>query len=123
MGIGFHSTRQIISLSINTVSPAQASTTFAVMLGNADQLLVQALCPISGTFNNLFILSSAPAADQTLIATFGVNTADTAIICMVTGAGTTAAMRPTRRGSPNSLKLVTSATLGLLVVDQRRRFR
>jgi hypothetical protein len=112
------SLRQIIPLTMNTVPMPQASTDFTVMLGNATEANVQALCPISGTFKNLFILSSAPAAGQTLTATWRVNSADTALTCVVTGTGTTCSdvthTATCTAGQPYSLKLVTSATTGSL---------
>jgi len=112
------SLRQIISLTMNTVPLAQATTNFAVMLGNATEANVQALCPTAGTFKNLFILSSAPAAGQTLTATWRVNNADTALTCTVTGTGTTCNdtthTAACTAGQSYSLKLVTSATTGSL---------
>ena len=117
-GIAFQSTRQIMPLTMGTVPLAQATTNFTVSLGNATEALVQSLCPIAGTFKNLFIQSTAPASGQTLTATWRVNNADTALTCTVTGTGTTCNdtthTAACTAGQTYSLKLVTSATTGSL---------
>lgn len=117
-GLAFQSLRQIIPLTMDTVATTQASTFFTVMLGNATEANVQALCPIAGTFKNLFIQSTAPAAAQTLTATWRVANADTALTCTVTGTGTTCNdvthTAACTAGQSYALKLVTSATTGSL---------
>ena len=114
--LAFGSTRQIIGFSNSTIVQTQASTVFQVFLGGASEAGVQVLCPIGGTFKNLFVLTSAPAAGQTVIATLRVNSADTAITCTVTGTGTTCSdtthTATCTAGQPYSLKTVTSATSG-----------
>jgi hypothetical protein len=117
-GLAFQSTRQIIPIMMGTVPLAQATTNFTISLGNATETNVQALCPIGGTFKNLFILSTAPASGQTLIATLRVNTTDTAVTCTVTGTGTTCSdtthTAACTAGQPYVMKMVTSATSGSL---------
>lgn len=116
--VAFQSVRQIIPLSLNTVTLPQASTIFTVSLGNATETNVQAACPIGGTFRNLTLISTAPAAGQTLTGTWRVNNADTALVCTITGTGTTCGPINTAvtctAGQSYSLKLVTSATTGTI---------
>jgi hypothetical protein len=117
-GVAFQSLRQIIPFYLNTVSIPQATTLFTITLGNATEAAIQALCPIAGTFRNLFIQTTAPAAGQTLTAVWRVNNADTALTCVVTGTGTTCNdtthTATCTAGQSYAVKLTTSATTGTL---------
>jgi hypothetical protein len=117
-GIGFQSLRQILPFSMSTVPLPQASTLFTMYLGNATEANVSVSCPLSGTFRNLFVFSTAPAAGQTLTATLRVAGADTALTCTITGPSTTCSdvthTAACTAGNLFVMKLVTSATTGSL---------
>ena len=111
--------RQIIPLSNGTLQLNQNSTAFQVGISNPSEGLVESICPISGTFKNLYVASTAPAAGQTLTSTFRVNGSDTALTCTITGGVSTACNDTTHTaacaaGQTYSLKTVTSATTGTL---------
>jgi hypothetical protein len=114
------SMRQIISLSSSGVTLPQATTGFMVAGGisTGTEQSVEALCPIGGTFKNLFVQSTAPASGQTLTATWRVNNANTALTCTITGTGTTCNdtthTATCTAGQSYDLQLVTSATSGTL---------
>lgn len=115
------SMRQILPLSSGNAQ-AQATTEFQLNGGsNVSETNVQALCPIGGTFKNLFVLSTAPASGQTLTATWRVNTADTTMTCTITGPATTCNdtthTAACTAGQTYSLKTVTSATSGSLIIS------
>lgn len=110
--------RSNVPLSNGTVALAQNTTAFQVTVNGTTEANVQVLCPYTGTFRNLFVKSTAPAAAQTLISTLRVNGSDTSLTCTVTGAGTscsdTTHTAACTAGQAYSLKTVTSATTGSL---------
>jgi hypothetical protein len=115
------SNRQIIGLSSIGGTVPQAATGFELIGFNGGETAIAAICPIAGTFKNLFISTSpAPAAGQTLTATWRVNLASTAITCIVTGTGTTCNdtthTATCTTGQLYDVQLVTSATTGTLSV-------
>lgn len=109
---------QIIPISSGTLSQAQNTTQFVLTLNNATEASIQALCPASGTFKNLFVQATAPASGQTLTATWRVNNTSTAITCTITGPATTCNdtthTAACTAGQPYSLQSVTSATSGAI---------
>lgn len=110
---------QIIPISSGTLTQAQNTTQFVLTLSNAVENQIEALCPKSGTFKNLFVqTANAPAAGQTVTLTMRVNHADTSLTCTITGTGTTCNdtthTAACTAGQTFSLKSVTSATTGTI---------
>jgi hypothetical protein len=115
---GLGAISQIIPISMGTIALPQNSTIYTLMTANGAPASIQALCPKGGWFSGLSVLSTAPAAGQTLTATWQVSNIDTPLTCTITGTATTCkdsthfAICPA--DSPYHLKLVTSATTGTL---------
>jgi len=114
-------THQIIALTSGSGTLAQNSTSFMLGFlpaGGSAEAVASALCPLAGTFKNLYLQSNAPAAGQTLTATWRVNAGDTTITCAITGTGTTCNdtthTAACTAGQSYTLKLVTSATSGTI---------
>ncbi len=118
------SMRQLVPLS--NAASAQNTTGFMISGGicsgaacpGGNEASVEAICPVSGTFKNLFILSSAAASGQTLTATWRVNNTSTALTCTVTGTGITCNdtthSATCTAGQSYALQVVTSATSGTI---------
>lgn len=119
---GLASTQQIIFLSNGGVALPQNTTGFQVTANATTEVNVTTLCPRSGTFLNLYVHSTAPAAGQTLTNTVRINGVDSSLTCTITGTGTTC--NDTTHsvscvaGDSFSLKTVTSATTGSLASVQ-----
>lgn len=109
------SMRQIIPLAAVNAQ-AQNTTEFQVGVSSVTEASVQGLCPIGGTFKNLFMQTTAPASGQTVIATLRVNAVDTTVTCTITGPATTCNdtthTAACTAGQSYSVKTVTSATSG-----------
>ena len=110
------STRQSIVVSSGTGTQAQNTTAYTLVGTNGTETNVQALCPISGTFRNLYVLTSAPASGQTVTATWRVANTNTSLTCTITGTGTTcndtSHTATCTAGQAYDLQTVTSATTG-----------
>lgn len=110
--------RQMIPISAGGTTQAQNTTQYNLTVGSAGEGFVQGTCPYAGRFKFLYLNTTAPAAGQTIVATFRVNNADTALTCTITGAGTSCNDQThtasCSAGQTYSLKTVTSATSGTI---------
>lgn len=104
------------SLSSNAAL-AQATTSFMVTGINATEGVVQGVCPHTGTFRNLYLITGTIGGSaQTLTATWRVNGVDSTIVVTIatgstSGNDTTHSVACTA-GQSFSLKVVSSATTG-----------
>ena len=114
--------RQMIGFTNGTVAVPQNTSTFMNTIANGTESLVFSLCPIGGTFKNLYIQSTAPANGQTLTSALRINGTDSALTCTITGnaGGTNTTCNDTTHtaactaGQTYSIHNTTSATTGSL---------
>lgn len=112
------SNRQILPLSSATVTLAQSTAGFMLHLISGSETNVESICPLGGTFKNLYVQSTAPASGQTFTNTWRVNGSGTSLTCTITGPGTTCNdtthTATCTAGQTYSMGVTTSATSGTM---------